>query len=310
MRITAYALSFPPARLIGAELALATLLEHLQAAGHSVLVETKAKAEATHFRTLRTRTSRPGYRGEPDLVVTNAGLVGEAKRRWSRTPLLVYVHNLRFPTLSDLRTRAGIPGTALVANSHHMAAALQDIFPGSDPSVLYPAWSQVAPDPLPAPEAGHLLVVGFSRDKGSELVTQMALAEPDIQFCAISGGHGVQDTSSRPSNLDVLPHGTLDAGVWSRTEALLVPSTAESFSMVAAEAAARGIPVIHRGFAGVREAAGPAGYTPQDGSAEAWLATAHAAVDKPRRKVHKGVWAALPGQLQQVQEIAEGLVRT
>lgn len=105
-----------------------------------------------------------------------------------------------------------------------------------------PVWTvpNIAPrtDPLLYP---WILLVNFSLDKGGDILN--TLSEQDTRtYAAIQGSHGIQCT---PSNHVQCLESTLDMdSVWAKTRILIVPSKYETWSMVATEAMARGIPVV------------------------------------------------------------------
>jgi hypothetical protein len=77
---------------------------------------------------------------------------------------------------------------------------------------------------------------------------ELARMMPDVEFLGVKGGYGKQSVArGRPRKnvkvIDPVPSDRMDE-VWAQTRVLLVPSATESWSMVASEAMARGIPVI------------------------------------------------------------------
>lgn len=87
-----------------------------------------------------------------------------------------------------------------------------------------------------------ITLVNFSSDKGAHIFN--ALAEKDIgrSYVAVRGSHGEQVLPSE--HVTLLSH-TLDMeSIYAKTRILCVPSTYETWSMVASEANARGIPVV------------------------------------------------------------------
>lgn len=86
-----------------------------------------------------------------------------------------------------------------------------------------------------------------------ELVRTM----PDTQFLGVLGGYGKQEVPDvLPDNVEIIDQVSPDQmaeKVWARTRVLLVPSATESWSMVASEAMAHGIPVVANPLPSLRE---------------------------------------------------------
>lgn len=248
MRITALALSYPPHRRIGAELALHALVTHLRDQGHTIEVLTTQPLPRTTVDGIHVRPARIP-RPTCDLVITNAGLAAQARQWWPTTPLAVWSHNSQLSTLLDVRTANRRGRVHLITNTRHMRAVYQDVL-GIDSTILHPP----TPRADPTPGGTGILLVNPTPDKGSATFWGLALTNPDLEFLTVRGGYGTPDLMDLP-NTQVLPHGPLD-DVWPQTRLLLLPSRHESYAMTAVEAAHRGIPTLASDLPGVREALG------------------------------------------------------
>lgn len=258
MRITALALSYPPHRRIGAELALHGLLTHLKTQGHTVEALTTSPLPRTTVDGIPVRPARTP-RPVADLIITNAGLASQARQWWPSTPLAIYAHNSQLPTLLDVRTGCRRGNTMLITNTRHMRDVYVDVL-GIDSTVLHPTTARAEP----VTGGDGILLVNPIPDKGSATFWGLAVNNPDLSFVTVRGGYGTPELMDLP-NTQVLPHQPLD-DVWPQARLLLLPSRHESYAMTAVEAAHRGIPTIATDLPGVREALGDgAHYVPQGG---------------------------------------------
>ncbi|MCR6649728.1 MAG: glycosyltransferase [Cellulomonas sp.] len=245
MNVVALSLSYPPARRIGAELALHHLLAHLASRGHDVQVVTQMLTGRRMVDGVKV-SSVGARRPHGDVVIVNAGLGKKARLWWPRTPMVVWAHNNQLPTILD--ARAGKPDL-LLSNTTHMSDVYRSVI-GLPSLVLHPH----TPPSVPCLTGDAVTLVNCTPDKGSAVFWDLAEQNPHVPFVAVRGGYGPQDIRDLP-NVDVVDHGDLDA-VWARTRVLLLPSRHESYSMTAAEAITRGIPVVAADLPGVREACG------------------------------------------------------
>lgn len=249
MKVTALVLDYPPHRFIGAELALHALLKELQP-GNTITVRSLT-ALRHNYDGIRVVPEHATVRDEPDVVIVNAALGSRARRHYPKTPLVVWGHNNQVHTLLDF---VAASPDLLIANSQHMADVLVSTIRLSS-IVLHPP---VKPAERIDPPGMKLGLVNLTEDKGSRLAWSIAEAHPEWEFVGIKGGYGTQITSKLP-NVTTLEHGASLDEFWAQTSILLIPSYAESYSMVGIEAATRGIPSVAISLPGVREALAPAG---------------------------------------------------
>ena len=118
-----------------------------------------------------------------------------------------------------------------------------------------------------------ITLVNFSEDKGALQFNAIAAHDETgrREYTALRGAHGTQCT---PHARVQCHEATLDMeAIWAKTRILVVPSAYETWSMVATEAMARGIPVVAADhIPALRENCGDAAiYVPRDAPA-AWLA--------------------------------------
>lgn len=263
MRITALAISYPPHRRIGAEVALHELCKHLAGRGHEVSVVTTDKTPPGRVDGVVVTGRRTT---DPQVVIAQGGLGVLARRWFPRARHVVWAHNNQLPTLLDVRSAAA-KGTTVVANTRHMRDVLRSTI-GVDALVLHPpVW------PAPPTSGQKITLVNLTPDKGADVFWALAEANPHLGFLGVRGGYGKQIIKQLP-NVEVLEHGPMDR-VWEQTRVLLVPSRHESYSMTAVEAAVRGIPAVASDLPGVREALGWGAVYPTD-----WQAGLEEALDR------------------------------
>jgi hypothetical protein len=116
-----------------------------------------------------------------------------------------------------------------------------------------------------------ITLINFSSDKGAHVFN--SLAEKDIhhKYVSVCGSHGDQ---VKPSEHVALLPCTLDMeSIYENTRILLVPSTYETWCMVASEANARGIPVIACDtIPALQENCGDAALYVRRSDVDAWIA--------------------------------------
>ena len=186
--------------------------------------------------TLRTRGR---FEGVEAHVVYPAGLVGWAVARLRRIPVVVYAHG------TDVREAPNRGrgyrwlvrwvvrhADAIVTNSTDTAAHVRRL--GRDPIVAPPGIPLDDWVPTPRPARRRVLYLGGrARKKGYDVASELA------------------DTLVGPGLRDVLPDEV--PGLISAHDVVLIPSVAEGFGLVAAEAIASGRWVVASDVGGLRE---------------------------------------------------------
>lgn len=142
------------------------------------------------------------------------------------------------------------------------------------PPIVWPLPLETGAAPAAALETRPwILLVNTSEDKGAKQFAAMAQRDTSGQrtYVGVRGAHGAQYACGESvrilePTLDMEP-------VWEKTRILVVPSTYETWSMVATEALAHGIPVVSADhIPALRENCGDAAlYVPRD-DMDAWLA--------------------------------------
>jgi glycosyltransferase involved in cell wall biosynthesis len=173
-------------------------------------------------------------------------------------PCFMHLHDVQFVDLRDFH------GLTYIANSQFTASRLKHLY-GLD-SVVMPPW--VNRDHYRTQSTREwVLFVNPDRNKGVDVVFDLARARPDIPFVMLESWPLQPDARARYlarmrdcPNL-CLKNAVLDMRtIYRRTRILLVPSLLEeAWGRVATEAHTSGIPVIASNRGGLPEAVGPGG---------------------------------------------------
>jgi glycosyltransferase involved in cell wall biosynthesis len=221
-----------------------------------------------------------------DIVITHLVLKSEATMHGARfkKPVFHVVHNGYTSLL-----QSGTPDNYLIFNTHHLQQTARIELPSI--VVQPPTWTSDW-DYTDHYSAKYITLVNCVHNKGHVMFEGIAKQCPHRLFLGVYGGYGAQGRASignlhykayaagsmgtmgNTSNSTTGTTGatgatgmtTANAGIgttnsamkeiYSQTRILLVPSISESWSLVAAEAQACGIPVICSDLPGIRENCG------------------------------------------------------
>ncbi|MGP4114654.1 glycosyltransferase family 4 protein [Streptomyces sp. 4N509B] len=285
MRIAALVHYYVPHYMAGSETMLHAMLRALAAAGHDVDVvvteHQRGPVDYVHDG-IRVRRAARG-RGvpaaldafAPDVLISHHQEAPNASHyAWQRAvrrepaPQVVHIVHNTFPGPLAV-TRRWRPRLVVFnawwVREHHAAR-------GGIPStcqmiVIHPPVRAEDHATTPGTDA---TLVNLNRDKGGEILYQLARRLPDTQFAGVVGGHGPQIIRRAP-NVEIIPHTSdMRRDVWARTRVLLMPSIYESYGMAGVEAMASGIPVIAHPTPGLQESLGDAGIFVDRGDLDGW----------------------------------------
>lgn len=250
MRVVASLLSYPPHRFIGSELMTHSLLKRLAARGHEVEVVVRDGDAPWSWEGI-TVTGGSLPRGEwhalpaADVVIYHAEFYEGSVENW-RGPKVAVCHNSRIGVQMGLYN---VRPNLVTFNSATMQKELRQ--PGV---VVHP--------PVPTPQfrrhGSRVTVVNMEATSKIGPFWELVKLMPDVEFLGVKGGYGKQSRprGRLPRNVKVIEQVRSDEmaeRVWAETAVLMVPSVAESWSMVASEAMAYGIPVIAQPLPGLIE---------------------------------------------------------
>ena len=105
----------------------------------------------------------------------------------------------------------------------------------------------------------YVTLINLNKNKGGDVLIQIAKRMPDIQFLGVEGSYNSQIKDTTIQNIRYMKNTPKIQEIYSMTKILLMPSREESWGRVALEAMSSGIPVIANPTPGLREACGEAG---------------------------------------------------
>lgn len=249
MRVVASLLSYPPHRFIGSELMTHALLTRLRSRGHEVTVVVRDGPAPWEWEGI-TVTGGPLPSGvwhplpAGDVLIYHAEFHEGSVDNWPG-PKVAVCHNAREGVKLGLYNCR--PDIATV-NSEWMSRQV----PHSRKLVVHPP---VPPDsPVNGDRVGLINLEATSKVGPFWEVAKLMRPLP---FLGVRGGYGEQSVPKYvPANvrvIDPVAPDRMTAEVWSHVRVLMVPSATESWSMVASEAMAHGIPVIAEPLPGLEE---------------------------------------------------------
>jgi glycosyltransferase involved in cell wall biosynthesis len=236
MRVVASVLWYPPHRYIGSELMTHQMLTRLVRRGHEVTVVTKDPVKPY---------VRDGVRVQSGSVPTGD----------------VLVYHVDFPNLALVwqKPKVGIAHNTRLNVQAGLRSSLPDILTcnsfNSSKELPYHGRKLVVHPPVAVPKTprrnavrDHVTLINLESTSKVGPFWEVVRALPDQKFLGVRGGYGEQVVPTPlPPNatvIDQVSPRSMPKKVWDRTSILLVPSAQESWSMVASEAMAHGIPVI------------------------------------------------------------------
>ena len=267
MKILNILLSYPPYRYIGAEIYDHTLNKALHKKGHTVYVKTIDEINNNQPYQHENILINHPIPTDIDLIITHIDLRQKAyhlKRlhNLNNTPMVGIQHNLGRETQTAERL---YKWDGIIYNSQHMANISRN--PTAPKTVLIPPTPN--PSRKPISEGKAITQINLTALKGAKDFWQLVENNPHQQFIAVKGGWGAQIIPTNiPDNVKIYEHQNNLTPIWKKTGALLFLSAPlEAWGMVASEANAHGIPVIHyTPRPGIEENVGTLGGYPISGS--------------------------------------------
>jgi len=120
----------------------------------------------------------------------------------------------------------------------------------------------------------YVTLINVSELKGGNQFIEIAKKMPDIKFLGVEGGYDDQIKNLNISNLTYIPNTpNIKDDVYSKTDILLMPSSAETWGRTATEALCCGIPVLANSTPGLKENLGSAGIFIDRNSIDEWVKT-------------------------------------
>jgi glycosyltransferase involved in cell wall biosynthesis len=172
-----------------------------------------------------------------------------------KKPYIHFLHN-NFEAKKMITWKQDFHPTYLIANSEWIRRFYEEFrFPIK---VLYPPvfWQDYS---VTRSNPYFITLINLNKNKGGQLLSEIARRLPDQQFAGVKGGYDKQIIDYRATNITYFPNTPHIQEIYKKTKILLVPSSYESWGRVAVEAMSSGIPVIANPTPGLREALGNAG---------------------------------------------------
>lgn len=276
----------------GADVMLHSILRHLQANGHdcSALYFSKVPIERSidgvsvygHTGDI-DMSGGAGSSMRPDIILTQLGGIQKARaiaKRWlDPVPVVQLIHNTNDLTIGSLASGCDLA----VYNSNwikefHQTVALGKPFvrewlePGrsrmrkrvsrSWPSfVLHPpAYIACLPSHAPIGRDFVVGIVNLSPNKGADVVRGILGERSGIKIAGLTGGYDqAKHVEFDVENFIKREHTSDMCSFYHDIDLLIVPSIYESYSLVAVEAMAHGLPVIASDTPGLRESVADGG---------------------------------------------------
>ena len=272
--------SFLPATVAGSEISAYETIKYLRARGHDVSIYVKKY-------TVRQYDKFPIYKYEPgnetcrnsiidsDIVLFQMSIGHDRKSHESfevvqlrKKPTYIFIHLMdSYDWL--LQQKVGFP-VIIVYNSR----IIQDSLPTHYDNmrmIPYVDINKLIPNRQFTRQTDVVTLINCNKNKGGDLLIEIATKMPNVQFLGIKGGYSNQlIDSNKLANLEYMENQKDINVVLRRTGILIMPSKSETWGRTAVEAMASGIPVIHSQTPGLVECVGGAGIQCDQNDLDAW----------------------------------------
>lgn len=176
----------------------------------------------------------------------------------AKRPVLLFMHDHNQESILEVcRTQIPRENLYLVDNSRW----LQKLYSNLDlrSFVIYPPvyWKEYRV--TLSDRNKYVTLINLNRNKGGDVLIQIAKRMPDVQFLGVEGSYNSQIKNNTIKNIRYMKNTPKIQEIYSMTKILLIPSQEESWGRVAIEAMSSSIPVIANPTPGLREACGDAG---------------------------------------------------
>lgn len=248
MKILAHTYTYGNNAASGADKMLQSLMEYLAARGCEcyVVIDNCPNSYVLNGVNVLTNKYLLGeWYDWCDIVIIHLVAMHEAHRIAARfeKPVIHICHN------NHIRIETGYA----VYNSYHLSDSMRLPLPSI---VVHPPTKPVQNEPIHYGQP-YITLVNVNANKGGEIFLALARALPQYRFLGVHGGYDRNQLMQPLPN--IMYRNYIPAGMdYSDTRIIIVPSKSESWSLVAAEAMARGIPVICSDLPGLRENCGDA----------------------------------------------------
>lgn len=266
MRILAHTPYFVPYRNSGADTMLYDIMRYMMSKGHecSVIVDDHNLYE---FNGIKIHIYRKSdcleiYKNN-DVIITHLGTTGRAIAITDemKKPIFHFIHNINRETIHEIK-----PHIIPVYNSKWVKKELNY----SQEGIVCRPIAKMQYYQVERTNTQYITLIGLNKNKGGEVLKEIALKMPNHNFLAVKNAYGEQ-YNNYPSNVKVLEHTHDIQDIYRKTKILLVPSISESWGKVASEAMCSGIPVIYNPTEGLMENISFAGYMVSRNNINGWI---------------------------------------
>lgn len=247
MKILAHCYTYGNNATSGADRMLQSLLEYLVSRNCEchVVIDNCPQPYTLNGVNVQSNRSMLGEQYDwCDIVIIHLVAIHEAVRIAKRfgKPIVHICHN----------EHARVSDGYIVYNTHWLQQKMNLPLP----SIV------VHPPTKPVPYTPHfncryVTLVNTNDNKGGAMLKALAIQMPRYNFLGVHGGYDKNQMIQPVKNVQYRAY-NVDGMDYSDTRIIIVPSKAESWSLVAAEAMANGIPVICSDLPGLRENCGDA----------------------------------------------------
>lgn len=258
---------YPPILNAGSEMYAHNLNKHLLSKGHEVKIllpqsysnyENKSmNYEGVELYIIRQSSDDDNLILWSDIIITHQGYsnliisyVGNLK------PIIWICHNTFFDQYKSINNNKNV---SIIYNSYALQQLANQYFNNRSfvmqpPILLNKPFTSNKPTPI---RNEYITLINLSKNKGGEILKQLAEDMPNRKFMGVLGGY--EEQIEQHKNVKIVPHTNNIQEIYDQTRLILMPSAYESWGMVASEAIINGIPVIANRTFGLEENLGEAG---------------------------------------------------
>jgi glycosyltransferase involved in cell wall biosynthesis len=270
IKLLAYVHGYLPNHVAGSEVMLHKILLNLKNKGFDVRVLTNNPGAKEYEGVMIEHFS--GDKANEwitwsDIIFTHHGFSKNAIHMAKRLqkPVVLLIHN-------DPRTRmnklAKLPLVDLVVSNSLWVKNL--VRRTKDSMIIYPPTD---PDTYSVNKTGDAItLINMNEDKGGKIFWELARILKDRKFIGVKGSYGKQiEYKDKLSNVTIIEKTLNIKNIYEQSRIIIMPSSHESWGMVAMEAACSGIPTIASTTEGLQESLGFAGVFADLDSVADWI---------------------------------------
>lgn len=268
--------SFLPTTFAGSELSAYETIKYLRARGHTIIIFVSVwkVPEYDGFKIYKYNSSDLFCKktileshavffqmsGEPDKLI----IVKERSKS-----VYIFIH-LVDNYMWILQQKVSFP-IIVVYNSHMTQDSLPTLH-NNMRMIPYVDTSKFKNLRINTIENHTVCLINCNKNKGGDLLIDLARKMPTTQFVGVKGGYSNQVIDPNPpKNLSYIENQKDITGVFKKIGILIMPSINETWGRTAVEAMAAGVPVIHSEAPGLVECVSGAGILCNNDDIDAWM---------------------------------------